>query len=189
MQQPLTRHIANAVTGDQIEFLQSPLMGDSDLLVFRSTLPALAQGAPLHSHAGMIEIFEVEYGALEIDLGGGQLQLLGPGERIEVPPGTPHGFRNPLDSETRFLNISTPGLELEKFLRTMFGLANEGKTNAAGMPTDPRAMAIALHSSDMIFSGAPARLQKMLVGLLARLARWTGVEARVTRHWRAGSAQ
>ncbi len=189
MQHVLPRHIANTVTGDRIDFIQSPLMGDGDVLIFRSTLPALADGAPLHSHADMMEIFEVEYGALEIDLGGGKRRLLGPYERIEIAPGTPHGFRNPLDSETRFLNISTPGLELEKFLRAMFGLANEGKTNAAGMPTDPRAMAIALHSSDMIFSGAPTKLQKMLVVLLAVLARWTGVEARVMRHWQPESAR
>lgn len=187
MTQTLPRRIENPVTGDVIDFIASPLMGDGETLIFRSSLPGYAAGAPMHSHADMLEIFEVEYGALEIDLVGGDIRLLGPGERIEISPGTEHGFRNPLDTETRFLNISTPGIELEKFLRAMFGLAAEGRTNAAGMPTDPRAMAVAMGQSDMRFAGAPQGLQRILIAALAAAARWTGIERGVTRHWSPAS--
>lgn len=183
MNHALPRRIENPVTGDVIEFIASPLLGDGDTLVFRSMLPGFAAGAPLHLHADMLEIFEVEYGALEVDLGNGDVRLLGPGERIEIALGTEHGFRNPLDTETRFINISTPGIELEKFLRAMFGLAADGRTNADGMPSDPRALAIALGRSDMHFAGAPSGIQKIAVAILAAIARWTGVEHSVTRHW------
>lgn len=177
------RTIHNPVTGDLITFLASPMSGDGDTLVFRCLLPGGAAGAPLHSHAEMTETFIVESGALEIDLGGGNVRILGPGEEVRLEPGTEHGFRNPLETETCFLNVSTPGLELEKFLRAIYGLAAEGRANADGMPESPLAMAAALAETDMAMAGVPAPLQRGAVRLLARIADWTGASRPVRRIW------
>jgi len=179
----LPRHIENPVTGDRIHFLASPLLGDGDALMFRCWLPPQAAGAPLHTHADMEEVFLVESGALEMLLEGGETRLLGPGERITIAPGMPHGFRNPLDGETVFLNISTPGYELEKFLRMLYGLANEGRTRPDGMPSDPRALAIAIRQTGMRFVGIPALAQKLLVEILAFVADLSGTGRSLARHW------
>lgn len=185
VQAHLARDIHNPVTGDRIRFLTSPLAGEGETLSFRCWLPGGAIGAPLHSHAAMTETFIVEAGVLEIDLGGGDVRQLRPGERIVLAPGTDHGFRNPSAGETRFLNISSPGIELEKFLRAIYGLAAEGAAKADGMPADPLALAVALADTDMTMAGVPPRLQRGLVRGLARLAQWTGAARRVRAIWAA----
>lgn len=171
----MERRIINAVTGDRIDFWSSPMMGDGEELVFAGTLAPLAAGAPVHVHGGITETFAVEYGALEIDLGGGERRLLGPGDEIVLAPGTPHGFRNPLECETRFLTTATPGMELERFLRTMYALANDGRTNAAGEPNNPLLMALTLEPMDMTMVGAPRGPQRVLVKVLANIARAVGL--------------
>jgi mannose-6-phosphate isomerase-like protein (cupin superfamily) len=179
----LPRRIENAITGDRIVFLASPLLGDGDALVFRCWLPANAAGAPLHRHADMEETFLVEEGALEMLLPGGETRRLGPGERITIAPGTDHGFRNAHGGETVFVNVSSPGLELEKFLRMLYGLANEGRTDAAGMPRDLRALAVAIAETGMRFAGVPGRLQQIAFSLLSFLGELTGVALDLARFW------
>jgi quercetin dioxygenase-like cupin family protein len=179
----LSRRLHNPVTGDRIEILSSPLMDGADTLLFRCTLLPGAAGAPLHSHAEMHESFIVVSGVLTVDLGQGQLRHLSAGERIDLQPGTDHGFRNSGDTEVRFLTIATPGLELEKFFRAVYGLAADGQAGRDGTPKDPRALATAMADLDMVMGGLPTRLQRPIVRCLAALARRGGVAGRVARHW------
>jgi mannose-6-phosphate isomerase-like protein (cupin superfamily) len=181
----LTREIHNPVTGDAIVFLASPLSGEGDMLRFRCTLPPHGMGAPLHTHDTMTETFAVEDGLLEIDLGGGQTRLLGPGEDIAIAPGTPHGFRNPGDVPVTFVTTADPGEGLETFLRGMYALAAAGETDAPGMPRDPRALGELLHSGNLVVPGIPRVIQRMVLALL-RLAAWlTGADRRLQRMARA----
>lgn len=123
------RSIVNHSTGDRLYFLTSPMCCEGESLEFRCTLPPLAAGAPLHSHADMDEWFIVERGQLAVDLGNGVSRLLGPGDAIELPAGTPHGFANAIDAETVFRARATPGLEIERFLRMIY---RSGITAPAG---------------------------------------------------------
>lgn len=171
----LPRRIVNPVTGDIIHFIASPMLGDGDQLIFRGILPAGAMGAPLHSHDEMTETFEVESGALTIAQANGAVRRLEQGERIVIEPGTPHGFSNPMGSETRFITTATPGAELEEFLRTLYSLAAQGRVKPDGSPSDPLAMAVALERMDMRITAIPGAVQRLLVGALAWIARRTGV--------------
>ena len=180
----MTRTIENKVTGDRIVFLASPLMGEGDRLIFRGILPPHAAGAPLHTHDVMVETFTVEQGALEIDLGDRGTRLLQVGDEIVVQPGTPHGFRNPLDTETRFVTTATPGADLERFLRTIYGLANAGRTDRTGAPRNPVVMASVLARMDMALVGVSRSVQRGAIGVLDAVARITGVAADVARHAR-----
>ena len=173
----LPRRIANATTGDRIEFVSSPLLGDGDTLVFRCTLPAGAIGAPMHVHDRMLEIFEVERGALEVDFGRGGKRLVGPGQRIEIAPGVRHGFRNPLDTETRFVSIASPGEGLESFLRTIYAMGSAGAPGGPSLPNDPRVMALALRHADLVFAVVLRPIYRTLVALLA----WLGDRAGLGR--------
>ena len=177
----LTREIHNPVTGDTIAFLASPLSGDGEMLRFRCILPPHGAGAPLHIHDTMTEAFAVEAGVLEVDLGGGVTCLLAAGESIVIGPGTQHGFRNPGDAPVTFVTTADPGEGLETFLRGMYALAAAGKTDAAGMPRDPRALGELLHIGNLVMPGIPRLLQRALLGLL-RVAAWlTGADRRLER--------
>lgn len=177
----LPTEIRNPVTGDQIAFLASPLSGDGAELRFRCTLPPRGEGAPLHKHDSMTETFAVEAGVLEVDLGAGQKVLLTAGEAITIPPGTPHGFRNPGDAPVTFLTTSDEGEGLETFLRGMYALAAAGETTAAGMPRDPRALGLLLDYGNLVMVGVPRGVQNALLGLLGWAARLTGVDRRLAQ--------
>lgn len=180
--------IVNPVTGDRIEFLNSPLLGDGDLLRFRCVLAPHAKGSPRHSHATFDETFEVEAGALEMLLYGGTSRTLETGEAIAVPKRMIHGFRNPTATPVTFVSTATPGDGVERFLRLMTGLAAEGRTTADGMPRDPRAMALALQHADLLLAGAPHTPQRAVLGALAGMAALTGFDRQLHRFWSADTA-
>jgi hypothetical protein len=136
----------------------------------------------------MTESFVVEQGALEIDLGKGAKRRLQPGEELVLDAGTPHGFRNALGSETRFITTATPGAELERFLRSMYGLANDGLTDNSGAPRSPLAMAAVLGPMDMAMVGVPRSIQRTTIKILGGIAGLTGIAARIARHSGEGAA-
>ncbi|WP_295529849.1 cupin domain-containing protein [Novosphingobium sp. Chol11] len=177
MNPTLPRTIANPATGDRIIFIQSPLLGDSDWLVFRCILPPHAAGAPLHSHNAMTETFLVESGALEIDLGGGRTRILRAGETMTIKPGTPHGFRNPLDTETRFVTTADPGADLELFLRTIYQLESDRISAARSLPSIALMLASVMARTDMVISGLPRWIQRACLILAAVIAKALGLEA------------
>lgn len=177
----LPADIHNPVTGDRIAFLASPMSGDGPELQFRCTLPPHGAGAPLHVHDTMTETFSVEAGVLEIDLGEGQKVVLAAGDAVSIPPGTPHGFRNPGDAPVVFLTTADEGEGLETFLRGMYALAAAGETNGAGMPRDPRALGMLLDHGNLVMAGVPRSLQNMLLGLLGWAARLTGADRRLAK--------
>jgi mannose-6-phosphate isomerase-like protein (cupin superfamily) len=177
----LPADIDNPVTGDRIAFLSSPLSGDGAELRLRCTLPPQGAGAPLHVHDTMTETFAVESGVLEVSLDGGRTVLLTAGEAMAIPPGTPHGFRNPGDAPVVFLTTADEGEGLETFLRGMYALAAAGETNGAGMPRDPRALGLLLNYGNLVMVGVPRRLQDALLGLLGWAARVTGADRRLAQ--------
>jgi mannose-6-phosphate isomerase-like protein (cupin superfamily) len=181
-----SQRIRNPITGDSLEFLASPLQGDAGPLVYRCSLAPNANGSPLHMHRRISETFSVEQGELSVEIGrAGQTRVLGPGDSVAIAPGQAHSFKNALDEPTVFVATVTPGAEFEKFLRTMYGLAADGRTNAVGMPTDPRTIALTLHYADLVLPNVPLSLQRTLIGSLVHLARWTRIERAFARYWPA----
>lgn len=178
------RRIENPVTGDKIEFLASPLYGDAGPLVFRCTLAPESKGSPLHLHRTIAETFEVEHGLLEMEIGAARAaRTLFSGEQLRVAPGEAHSFRNRLSEPVVFLSTITPGAAFEKFLRAMYGLAADGRTNSDGMPTDPRALALTLHYAELVIPAVPRGVQNALVGALTGLARLSQLERDFARYW------
>lgn len=171
------RTIENPATGDRIIFIQSPLLGDGDWLVFRCILPPHAAGAPLHSHDAMTETFLVESGALEIDLGNGQTRTLHAGDTLTVAPGTRHGFRNPLDAPTRFVTTADPGADLEVFLRTIYQLESDSVSAARNQLSITLILASVMVRTDMVISGLPRWLQRACLIVASVVAKALGLEA------------
>jgi mannose-6-phosphate isomerase-like protein (cupin superfamily) len=175
---PILPHlIENAVTGDRVHFLNSPLHGEAGPLVFRTHLAPHAAGSPLHIHAGLDEQFAVERGELLMEIGGrNQWQRMASGESVDVVAGTPHSFRSDQNDEVVFVTTVSPGTDFEKFLRGMYGLANDGRTNDSGMPGDPRALALLLEYAELAVPGIPRWLQSGVMKALTMAARRMGVE-------------
>lgn len=174
MTDPLLREIVNALSGDRMTFL-SPPGGEGSVMRFRGNLPAGVIGAPLHYHAEMRERFTVEQGELRIDLVGGQSRILTAGESADIAPGMHHGFRNASNREVQYVVTADPGAQLERFLRTMTALTNDGRTWRGGMPRNPLALAAALNEVDMVLVGPPVLVQRALIRSLAVLASVLGL--------------
>ena len=177
------RRITNPVTGDRIEFLTSPLSGDAGPLVFRTTLAPGAGGSPLHAHRTIAETFSVEAGQLTFLDPRGEPMRLEAGSRIHVADHVRHGFRNDTAHAVTFVTEATPGEGFERFLRVMYGLAEDGRTDAGGMPRDPRALALALEQAELLLPGLPEGLQVAVIGGLARLARISGLGSQLERYF------
>jgi hypothetical protein len=98
-----------------------------------------------------------------------------PGDIVMVEPGTPHHFRNAGYEELRFVTEVRPALGFETFLKTMFGLAADGKTNKKGLPNPLRLAVIMRDHFDLVrLPFPPAFLQKAGLILGAPLGRLLG---------------
>jgi mannose-6-phosphate isomerase-like protein (cupin superfamily) len=56
-------------------------------------------GPPMHSHAEGPEVFEIISGAIELRFGDGERCVLRAGDRLEIPAGRAHTFRNASKTE------------------------------------------------------------------------------------------
>ena len=93
-----------------------------------------------------------------------------PGDRVVVPAGTPHRFRNAGEETAHFVCEVRPALGFEQLIETMFGLAADGKVNRKGMPNPLRLAVIARHHFDDVrLPFPPAWLQRL--GLAPRRPR------------------
>jgi len=130
--------------------------------------------AAAHVHPAQEERFEVLAGELEFRLGKRTL-VAKPGDRVLVPAGTPHRFRNVGDQTAHFVCEVTPALGFEQLIETMFSLAEDGKVNRKGMPNPLRLAVIAKHHfGDVRLPFPPAWLQRLGLALGAPGGRLLG---------------
>ena len=136
--------------------------------------------AAAHVHPAQEERFEVLAGELEFRLGKNTI-VAKAGDRILVPAGTPHKFRNVGAETAHFVCEVSPALGFEQLIETMFSLAADGKVNRKGMPNPLRLAVIAKHHFDDVrLPFPPAWLQRLGLALGAPLGRLLGFEATYT---------
>ncbi|MDX2222372.1 MAG: cupin domain-containing protein [Rhodospirillaceae bacterium] len=174
----------NPATGDSATIERSALFGEPDTsIVF--TLPAQAIGAPPHHHGSYCETFSVIAGALEVRRGP-KLEpvTLTPGAQITIGCGEIHAFRNASDHAAVVFRVSVAeGAGFEQFVRAWYGLGRSGLF-AGDRPRNPLHLALALDAGDINLAGVPVGLQKLVRRSLIGLAKLTGVDSVVTKHWR-----
>jgi quercetin dioxygenase-like cupin family protein len=133
--------------------------------------------AAAHVHPAQEERFQVLRGSVGFRLGRRKL-VLGPGQRVTVPAGTPHKFWNAGDEEAHFICEVRPALQFEQLLETMFALAADGKTNGKGMPNPLRLAVIAnAHFDTVQLPFPPALVQRVGLMVGAPVGRLFGYEA------------
>jgi len=142
--------------------------------LFSADAQAQAASASCEQAAGLADVLafavgervaEVLAGTLGMRRGKKKVELRA-GDTVEVEPGTPHKFWNASETAARFRCTISPALQFEKLIETMFGLANDGKTNKKGLPNPLRLAVIANHHFDDVrLPFPPAWIQKL--GLIA----------------------
>jgi quercetin dioxygenase-like cupin family protein len=130
-----------------------------------------------HVHAYITERFQVLSGTVRFHLGGRD-EIARPGEQVEVPPGVVHDWWNVGDEAAHVLVDIRPAERFELMIENLYGLANDGKTNACGVP---RLLPLALFTREFRregeFISPPRIVQRVLFGALAPLARARGYKA------------
>jgi quercetin dioxygenase-like cupin family protein len=133
---------------------------------------------PDHVHPRQDERFEVLSGTLGLRMDGVE-GVHGVGDVIVVPAGSPHAAWNAGDGDVQVLVDFRPALRTEIAFETLAGLAQDGKTNKAGVPKNPLRLALVLHhfEEEIYFVRPPLAVQRVIFGALARVGRLLGYRA------------
>jgi quercetin dioxygenase-like cupin family protein len=130
-----------------------------------------------HVHSYITERFEVLSGTVRFHLDGRD-EVAGPGQEVVVPPGAVHDWWNVGEDEAHVLVDIRPAERFELMIQNLYGLANDGKTNARGVP---KLLPLALFAREFRREGEfirpPRIIQRILFGALAPLARAHGYKA------------
>lgn len=178
-----TNHtVTNPAIGHRITFLQTAAESKGELLQIEYAVdrPEEEPAIPLHKHLKCAERFEVIYGKLGVILNDSQ-QLLQTGDSITIPPGTPHTFWNAGDGELRFMTEVRPPGELQTYWETVFGLAQDGKVGANGLPNLLQ-LAVVAPLADSYDPRIPVAVTRALVVVLGAVGRLVGYRARYEKY-------
>ena len=127
-----------------------------------------------HVHSYITERFEVLAGTVRFHVDGRE-EVAAPGRQVEVPPGVVHDWWNVGDDEAHVLVDIRPAERFELMIQNLYGLANDGKSNARGVPNLlPLALFAREFGREGEFIRPPRIVQRILFGALAPLARARG---------------
>jgi quercetin dioxygenase-like cupin family protein len=131
-----------------------------------------------HVHPFSDERFTLVRGRLRLHVAGEDIILDEPGQSVLVPPSTVHRWFSATDDQVSFAVVEIRN-RAERFeqliLRQLFGLAQDGKTDAQGRPNLFQSAVTMLEFSDVLrFSDKPWVLQRALYGAVAPFARLLG---------------
>jgi hypothetical protein len=169
----------NPVTGERATILLGTRESLGERLVVELDLRGTGIGSALHFHPFIHERLTVVSGQVGISVDG-VTSIAKLGRPIGIPAGVRHGFWNAGIYEAKLNLDMRPAsrfvaYKFEAFMRNMIGLAQDGKTNAKGMPNLPQRALMATEYTDAIrFSSPPGLIQAILFPMLAPIARWRG---------------
>ena len=130
-----------------------------------------------HVHSYIHETFEVLDGEVGFSLDGEE-SVGGPGTRVEIPVGARHDWWNAGDEKARVLVTVKPLGRFDLMIKTLFGLARDGKTNSKGMPNLLQLAVFAQEfRPEAEFTKPPPAVQKVLFALLSPIAKARGYRA------------
>jgi mannose-6-phosphate isomerase-like protein (cupin superfamily) len=169
--------LENPVTRERAVIIELPWQNAHGRAVAEMTALPGARVVGEHLHPAIHESFSVLEGELTVICDGKQSTLRA-GERADIEPGVWHDWfnRGAVDAVVRV--EVTPGERFAHMLETLFGLAREGHVNAKGMPDLFQLALTAQEFSDVVvFRKPPPRVQRIVFGALAPIARRRGYRA------------
>lgn len=131
-------------------------------------------GSALHLHPAIHERLTVTSGRVGLSLHG-RTSIAELGSAIEIPPGVSHRWWNAGIYEARLSIEIRPAARFEEYIRNLFGLAQDGKTDPMGMPHLLQLAVLAQDFEDVIRFPRPSRLVPgALLPVIAPIARFFG---------------
>jgi quercetin dioxygenase-like cupin family protein len=164
----------NPVTGERAIIRVGTDETNGERLLIDIRAPRGPAVAGEHIHPSMDERITVVRGRVGVSIDG-RRSIAEPGESIHFPPGVAHDWWNAGDKDARFTVEIQPAARFEALARNLFGLAQDGRTDAKGMPGLLQLALLAREFDDVVRFTKPHRLvQKVLFTLLAPIARLRG---------------
>jgi quercetin dioxygenase-like cupin family protein len=172
----------NVVTGERAVVRVGTLESDGDLLVLDLYVPAGSAVPGAHVHPSMEERVTVVRGRVGLRLGR-HVAIAVPGEQMIVPAGTAHDWWNAGETEAHVVVEMRPAGRFEELLLNRFGLAQDGKTDARGVPALLQRTLLAWEFEDVVRPVGPRRLlQGLVVAMLVPLALACGLRGSYPRY-------
>lgn len=164
------KRIYNKATRQSIKFIQTKSDTFGLLLEMEATYGAHSNEPAEHYHPIQTEEFTVLSGKLSVRING-QIGVLTQGEKLYIPANTVHSMWNDTDNETVVNWKVEPALDTEDFFETLYGLANDGKTNEEGRPPFLQTIITARRFANVFRLSKPTYfIQQMAFGILTPVA-------------------
>ena len=90
----------------------------AELVLLEFELEPETDGAGPHFHQRHVDSFYVLEGELELTVSGERVRARA-GELVHAAPGVVHSFKNASGDRVRFLNLHTPGMRFDEYIRRM----------------------------------------------------------------------
>lgn len=163
--------------GSRLIICQSSADTNGELLEMEAVYPPHSPRPAYHYHPYQEEQFRVLKGRFSTKIGDVEHSFAA-GETFTVPANTPHWMHNVSHEEGRLLWQIRPALQSQAFLETMWGLAEDGQTNASGVPNLLQlAVILRAYSDEFRASSPPYPVQRVLFGILAPIGKLLGYRA------------
>jgi quercetin dioxygenase-like cupin family protein len=178
----MKRTINNPFLKDTVTFMRTSAESGGAVTELEATV-MLGASSPPHFHTTYDETITALEGRILIQLSKGEEVELTAGQSYLIKAGQVHGLRNITEAQVRVRSRITPGSQgFEDALRIMYGLASDGLYNERKMPRSFQHFAVCASISDTRLPGLAAMLNP-LIDIVARFARWRGVEQRLRRKY------
>ena len=163
--------VENPVTGERVVVRVGTENAAGELLVVDAYVRPSGAVTGEHVHPAIEEHFTVVRGRGRFRLDGRET-IARLGQRLQAPAGTAHDWWNAGEEEALITVEIRPGGRFEEMITNLFGLAQDGKTKARGMPNLLQAASFAREFEDgLYFTKSPRAVQKALFAVLAPIAR------------------
>jgi mannose-6-phosphate isomerase-like protein (cupin superfamily) len=169
---------SNPITGECAGILVFPDDTNGEYMKAILVSPGCASGPPGHFHPNYVEEFTIIEGEFIFYYKGKEM-VLKASDKLTVQPNEEHTFRptDRSDINSFTVVVRPPGMLIE-LVKTLYGLAHEGKLNKRGEPNFLQAMILAKKlSNDTIFAKPPPLVQKTMALIFAPIASLLGYQA------------
>jgi quercetin dioxygenase-like cupin family protein len=174
--------IENRLTGERLVVRTGSEDSNGEHLVVDLYIRPGGRVVGAHRHPGIEEKFTIISGKVGFRVGD-TVSIGEPGQQVVVAPGVVHDWWNAGDTEAHVLGEVSPADRFEKMIQNFFSLANDGKTDAQGMPNLLQLAATAREFDDVVQLASPPRVvQTLMFGPLAFVARLRGYQGSYERY-------
>jgi quercetin dioxygenase-like cupin family protein len=172
----------NKITGERIIIVTGTEDNAEGNLVADLYISPGGAVAGEHVHPNIEERFTVLSGKVGFRINGVE-QIASLNTELVVTPGIAHDWWNAGDEEAYVRVDIRPGIRFELMAQNLFGLANDDKTNAKGMPNPLQLAIFGKEFQDVLYFTSPPRwVQKLMFAIVAPIARLVGYQGSYSKY-------